>query len=121
MAHLAERAWVVGVASHQRGHVEGDGQPAAAFGQDHLVPLVGLLGVAEAGELPDGPRLAPIPRRVDASGERVLPRPADTVEALVSHGAVRTVERLDLIAGQRREVAVGYATRGAGSSVALLP
>ena len=30
-------------------------QAAAAAGQDHLVALVGLLGVAEAGELPDRP------------------------------------------------------------------
>jgi hypothetical protein len=42
VADLAERARVVGVAAHEGGHVEGDGQPAAALGQDHLVALVGL-------------------------------------------------------------------------------
>ena len=55
VADLAERSRVVGVAAHEGGHVEGDREPAAALGQDHLVALVGLLGVAEAGELADGP------------------------------------------------------------------
>jgi hypothetical protein len=49
------RQRVVGVPAHQRRHVERDAEPAAPAGQDHLVALVGLLRVAETGELPDGP------------------------------------------------------------------
>ena len=64
---------IVGVAAHQRRHVEGDRQAATARGEDHLVALVGLLGVAEPGELPDRPRLAPVARRVNSSRERVFP------------------------------------------------
>ena len=48
VADLAERLRVVGVAAHQGRHVEGDREPAAAAAEDHLVALVGLLGVAEA-------------------------------------------------------------------------
>ena len=112
---LADRARVVGVAAHQRRHVERDGQPAAALGQDHLVALVGLPGVAEAGELPDRPRLAAVAAGVDAAGERVLARPADALHAVVGTG--RPVHRIDLEPGQRRVVALGLA----GGVVALLP
>ena len=78
---LAERPRVVGVAAHQGRHVEGDGEAAAALGQDHLVALVGLLGVAEAGELADGPGPAAVAGGVQAAGERELARPADPLEA----------------------------------------
>ena len=66
---------VVGVAAHQRRHVEGDAQPAAAAAEDHLVALVGLLGVAEAGELPDRPGAAAVAGRVEPARERELARP----------------------------------------------
>ena len=62
--NLAERPRIVGIAAHERGHVEGNRQPAGALGEDHLVALVGLLRVPEPGELPDRPRLAPVARRV---------------------------------------------------------
>ena len=89
---------VVGVAAHQGRHVEGDGEPAAAAGQDHLVALVGLLGVAEAGELADRPGPPAVAGRVQAAGERVLARPADPLEAGSSDALGcrrRAVDRLD--------------------------
>ena len=56
-------------------------QPAAARAEDHLVALVGLLGVAEAGELPDRPGPPAVAGRVQPAGVRVLARPADPLEA----------------------------------------
>jgi hypothetical protein len=82
VADLAERARVVGVAAHEGRHVEGDREPAAAGGQDHLVALVGLLGVAEAGELPDRPRPAAVAGRVEPAGEGNSPA-SRSLEALV--------------------------------------
>ena len=92
---LAEGARVVGVPAHQGRHVEGDGEPVAAGVEDRPVPLVGVLGAAEAGELPDRPRLAAIAGRVEAAGERVLARPADPLEARVRRLVGRAVDRLD--------------------------
>jgi hypothetical protein len=63
---LAEAVAVVGVAAHQRGHVEGHRQPATPAGQDHLVALVGLHRVAEPGELADRPGPPAVARRIQA-------------------------------------------------------
>ena len=95
VADLAEALRVVGVAAHQRRHVEGHREPAAAAVEDHLVALVGLLRVAEAGELADRPGAAAVAGGVEPAGERELAGPLAVV------GAVR---RLDLDAGQRGEV-----------------
>jgi hypothetical protein len=50
---LGER--VVRVATHQRGHVEGDREAASAAREQVLVPGVGLGGSAVPGELPHRP------------------------------------------------------------------
>ena len=100
VADLAEALRVVGVAAHQGRHVEGDRQTATAAAQDHLVALVGLLGVAEAGELADRPRTAAVAAGVDAAGEGELPGP---------FGVVGPVRRLDLHAGERGEVGIALA------------
>ena len=55
-------------------------RPPAALGQDHPVALVGLRGVAEPGELPDGPGPAAVAGGVQPAGERELTRVADPVE-----------------------------------------
>ena len=62
-------------------------EPAAAAAEDHLVALVGLLRVAEAGELPDRPGPAAVAGGVEATGVGELTGPLRVV------GAVR---RLDL-------------------------
>ncbi len=106
VADLAERARVVGVPPHQRRHVEGDGQAAAARLEDHLVALVGLLGVAEARELADRPRTAAVAGRVQPAGEGVLTGPADPLEAFDAVAGPGAVDRLDRIAGERAEVRI---------------
>ena len=89
--------------------------PPPPAAEDHLVALVGLLGVAEAGELPDRPGPAAVAGRVQPAGERELPRPADPLEP--GYRVRRAVDRLDLDAGQR----VKSASRSAGRVVPLLP
>ena len=121
VADLAERAGVVGVAAHEGGHVEGDRQPAAALGQDHLVALVGLLGVAEAGELPDGPGPAAVAGGVQAAGERELARVADPLEARDGGLVGRAVDRLHLDARERGEVGVAHLAGRQRRVVPLLP
>jgi hypothetical protein len=106
---LAERSRVVGVAAHQRRHVEGDGQAAAAAAQQHLVPLVRLPCVAEPGELPDRPGPAAVAGRVEPAGERELPWPADPVEARDDRAGRRPVDGLHLKPGQRAEVGIALA------------
>ena len=108
VADLAEAARVVGVAAHQRRHVEGDGQPAATAAEDHLVALVGLLRVAEPGELADRPGAPPVAGGVEPSRVGELAGPL---------GVVGAVGRLDLDLGQRREVGVPHP----GLVVAVLP
>ena len=54
-ADLAERARVVGVAAHQRGHVERGGEPGLPVVEEVPEPLVRLLRRAEPGELPHRP------------------------------------------------------------------
>ena len=112
VADLAQALRVVGVAAHQGRHVEGDGESAAAAPEDHVVALVGLLGVAEAGELPDRPRAAAVAGRVEPAGERELAGPL---------GVVGAVRRLHLHAGQGGEVGVADPARVAGAVVARLP
>jgi hypothetical protein len=99
---------VVGVAAHQRGHVEGHGQARSPGGQQHLVPLVGLPRVAEPGELADRPRLAAVAGGVDAPGERELPRPADPVEVRHHRVVRRSVDRVYLKPGERGEIRVAF-------------
>ncbi len=70
-ADLAERARVVGVVAHQRGHVEGGGEAGLAVLEQVAEALVRLLARAEAGELAHRPQAAAVHRGVDAAGERV--------------------------------------------------
>jgi hypothetical protein len=121
VADLAQRLRVVGVATHQRRHVEGHREPAATGGQDQLVALIGLLCVAEAGELADGPGAAAITGRVETSGEWELPGPADALEACDLVAVRGAVDRVDLRSRQRREVTVGDAPGARGRVETLLP
>src|SRR3712207_8561561 len=56
LADLALAVGVVGVATHQRGQVERSRQPVAPGPEDLLEAGIGVLGSAEAGEHPHGPR-----------------------------------------------------------------
>src|SRR5438874_4435634 len=67
---------MVGVVAHQGREVEGDRQTGLAVLEQELVPLVGIGGAAEAGELPHRPELAAVHRRMNAAGERILARAA---------------------------------------------
>ncbi len=66
-ADLSERARVVGVVAHERGHVEGGGQPGLAVLEQVAEALVGLLAGAEAGELAHGPQPPAVHGGVDAA------------------------------------------------------
>jgi len=107
------------VAAHQRRHVERHGQAGAAGAEQHLVPLVGLPDVAEPGELPDRPRLAPVAGRVQAAGERELARPADPVRRLLV--VLRPVDRVDVQAGQGGEVSLALGRLLVAAPPALAP
>ena len=66
-ADLAERARVVGVVAHQRGHVEGGREAGLAVVEQVVEALVGLLAGAEAGELAHRPQPPAVHRGVDAA------------------------------------------------------
>jgi hypothetical protein len=117
VADLAERARVVGVAAHQGRHVEGDRQAAATLGDQVLVALVGLTGVAEPGELPDRPGPAAVHRRVHAAGERVLAGDADRGGDVAVGVVEGVVEGGDLLAGEGGEVGLALSA----GRVPLLP
>ena len=68
LAHLAPAHRVVGVVAHERGHVEGGGEPGHAVRDEVLEALVGVLRRAEAGELAHRPEPAAVHRRLDAAG-----------------------------------------------------
>ncbi len=72
---------VVGVVAHQRGHIEGGGEPGHALLEEVLEALVGVRRRAEAGELPHRPEPAAVHRRLDAAGERELPGQPEVLEA----------------------------------------
>src|SRR5690606_8445546 len=104
VADLAGGGGLVGVAAHERGHVEGDAEAAAPGPEEHLVSLVGLLGVTEAGELPDRPLPAAVAGRVEPAGVGVFAGPADAFHARVGDPFGRPVDRVHLHPRQRGEV-----------------
>jgi hypothetical protein len=118
---LAQRLRFVGVAAHQRGHVECHRQPAATGAEQHLVARVGLLRVAETGELADRPRLAPVAGGVEPAGERELARPADAFEPRLVDTGRWPVHRIDRQAGERAEIGVAFAGRVVAPLPALEP
>ena len=107
---LAERARVVGVVAHQRRHVERRREPGLAVVEQVAEALVGLLGGAEARELAHRPQPPAVHRRVDAARER-RDSPGTPICSRVGQ-VLLGVERLDRLAGERRErhVALGRAS-----------
>ena len=118
---LAERPRIVGVPAHQGGHVERDAQPVPALAEDHLVPLVGVDGIAEPGELPDRPWLPAIPGGVQAAGERELPGQPIRSKSCDDIAGRRPVDRVDRHPGQGGVVDVVDPAGGLGGSEPLLP
>ena len=106
MTDLPQAAAVIGIAAHQRGHVERDAEPTAARGQDHLVALVGLLGVPKAGELSDGPGTPAIAARIETAGEGELTRPADPLYVRIGILRVGPIHRIDFETRDCGEVGV---------------
>src|SRR4029079_14954088 len=66
---LAGRLLRVGVVTHLRRQVEGDGQPRLALLEEVPEPAVRLLGRREPGVLAHRPEPAPVHRRLDATRE----------------------------------------------------
>ena len=121
---LAERAGVVGVVAHQRGHVEGGREPRLAVLEQVVEALVGLLAGAEAGELAHRPQPPAVHRVVDAARERVLAGTADRVLGAAAAGArgrsCGRVELADGLARERAEVASPEAPRGSAGGLVLI-
>ena len=68
LPHLALHHGIVGVVADLGGQVEGDGEAGLPLGEQVLVPLVRLLGGAEAGVLAHGPEPAAIHGGLDTPG-----------------------------------------------------
>ena len=118
---LAERTGVVRIASHQGRHVERHRQSPAALGEDRPVPLVGLPGVAETGELTDGPGLPAIAGGVQPAGEGKFAGPADPVEPLHKIPLGRAVHGIQRFSRQRAEVGIPHPAGLLGGVEAGLP
>ena len=73
-AHFAPRPGMVGIKTHLRGQIEGDGQARLALRQEVAVARVRLASRAEAGILPHGPELAAIHGGIDSACVGKLPR-----------------------------------------------
>ena len=99
---LAERAGVVRVVAHERGHVERGGETGLAVVEEIAEARVRLLRRAETRELPHRPEPAPVHGRVHAARERELARVAE-IALVVEIDVLRPVERLGLDSGDRRE------------------
>ena len=67
LADFAFRHRMVGVVTHQRRQMESDGKSRLAVLQQVVISAIGLLGRAEAAELPHRPELAAVHRFVNAA------------------------------------------------------
>ncbi len=108
---LAQRAWMVGVVAHQRGHVERGREAGLAVIEQVVKAPVGLGGVAEAGELAHRPQTAAVHRSIDTARVRVLAGQPD--RRLGIRGEIGLgVQRLDRLAGDASRT--GRRARGRG-------
>src|SRR5699024_11237551 len=89
--------------------VDCDRAPATTGGEYHLVALVGLSGVAETGELADGPGPTSVAGRVQATRVGVFPGPTDALEPGNLGAGPRSIEGLEGATGQRGEVGLTLA------------
>ena len=73
-ADLLTELGIVGVVSALGGQVERHRQPRPTLIQQVAVAAIGFLGRAEAGVLPEGPQLSPVPGREVAAREGIRAR-----------------------------------------------
>jgi len=109
LADLAEAHRVVAVEAHQRRHVEGRREPGLALVDEVVEPLVGLLGSAEASELPHRPRATAVARGIDASRVRELPGEAEVLLVVRVGDVVGRVEAIHIHVRDRREAVLPLA------------
>ncbi len=100
---LATRKRIVGIAAHERRHVEGGREPGHAVREQVVEALVGVLGRAEARELAHRPEARPIHRGMDAARVRERPWCGELRGRVESLEVVRRVKRLDRDLGERGE------------------
>ena len=84
----------VGVVAHQRRHVERDRETVLTLLEQEVIAFVGLLGSAEAGELPHRPKAVAIPVGMNAARIRILTRPCQVARQIEVGHVVRAVDRL---------------------------
>ena len=119
---LAERASVVGVVAHQRGHVERGREAGLPVVEQVVEALVGLLAGAEAGELAHRPQPPAVHRGVDAArvgvgagAARSGPRAAGADAGGQVGGRVQLADGL---ARERAEARIALARRSAAAGLA---
>jgi hypothetical protein len=103
LADLAAVDRVVGVVAEQRRQVEVGREAGLAVGEQVLVAPVGVLGLAEAGDLADRPRAAAVHARVRPAREGILAGQPDVALVGDPREIGRRVDVLDREARQRRE------------------
>jgi len=101
---FAEGERIVGVTTHQSGHVEGHRKAARTITQYLLIALIGLLCVTEPGELADCPGAPAVTGGVHTTSKRVFAGPPDPLEFLDGVTLARPIQRVDLSPGQGGEV-----------------
>ena len=94
---------MVAVVAHQRRHVEVGREPSLALLDQVLEALVGVLGRAEARDLPHRPQPPAVHRRVRPAGIRILSGKPDVLERRVGD-IERGVGALEREAAQRAEL-----------------
>ncbi len=119
-ADLAERARVVRVVAHERGHVEVHAEAGLALGDQVAEAPVGVLAGAEAGDLAHRPQPAAVHRRVRPARVRKAPGQAEVlasdVPATCSGVYTRSIGRPDPV--RYRSRASGWRARNSRSSPA---
>src|SRR5438094_108490 len=101
VAHLAFAQRIVGVVTHQGGHVEGHRQAGLALREQELIAAVRLFGGTVTGELTDGPELPTIHGRIDPARVGKLTRVAELVVVTPCGQVFRRVQRFHRHTGDR--------------------
>src|SRR4029077_5977514 len=87
---------MVGVVSHERGHVEVRGQPRLPLRDEIFEPFVGVFAGTEASDLTHRPEPAAVHGRIGSAREWVLPRQTDVLE----RRGLQVESRIDALHGK---------------------